>query len=56
MPTMLRIDKKVRRIAYNILGVPANMQDSKKYKQPKEKNSGSYNELERVEPRSIIRK
>jgi len=56
MPVMPRADKKAQRIAFNILGIPANMQKSKKrdykYKEPSV-GSRRYDELVRISQEKV---
>jgi hypothetical protein len=54
MPIMPRSDKKAQRIAFNILGKPANMKKrrTKKFKEsPEPRTNGRYEELIRISVR-----
>lgn len=48
MPAMPRLDDKMRKIAYKILGVPQNMQDVKDKKDDKVEQSLVFQETTRV--------
>lgn len=51
MPMMPRVDKKTSKIAFNILGTPANMIKGKKRKKrdiPTVKKNANYEELSRI--------
>lgn len=56
MPIMPRTNKKATRIAYSILGVPANMKKAtrKKYKEPRD-TGRQYDELLRIVPDTVSR-
>lgn len=48
MPTMPRIDNKSKKIAYKILGIPANMDDKKTQEQTKIDKRLNFEETIRV--------
>jgi hypothetical protein len=48
MPAMPRIEGKARKIAYKVLGVPANMRDDEKEKDVKIRKRLTFEETARV--------
>lgn len=48
MPAMVRPEGKAKKIAYSILGVPANMRDKKNSKQTREDKELVFQETVRV--------